>query len=308
MREADPNDTFTFSIEKVIKQLRDKPKFTGVGKTPSQELFKLFGNIKVALDTVDAPSEYSSILDLDREETYSGRVNKHLYVILYNITEDSAASIVEQSASDSDGRQAWKALNHQYLPVDSLGRAELLTAIYQFKVGPGPPDKQLDKLHRQIETLNKVSDHPISHQYKVDAYLSSLARADNSVYGDLVTALNSRTFAGVDNITLNEIRVQSSSAFTNAKARDKITRERNAAAALLTAQSTRPPPKVNIKKAAAGTKKTGQGNTSEPPQCQFCKAAGVVANHWHSTCARNPSAKNVSSSITKKANFEELEE
>ena len=124
LREADPNDTFTFSIEKVIKQLRDKPKFTGVGKTPSQELFKLFGNIKVALDTVDAPSEYSSILDLDREETYSGRVNKHLYVILYNITEDSAASIVEQSASDSDGRQAWKALNHQYLPVGTAS-AEL---------------------------------------------------------------------------------------------------------------------------------------------------------------------------------------
>ena len=59
--EATPPATKEFDIKTVFKHIKDDVKFTGSGKTPSQDLYNLQKQIEVAFHSVDAPQEYFDI-------------------------------------------------------------------------------------------------------------------------------------------------------------------------------------------------------------------------------------------------------
>jgi hypothetical protein len=142
-------------------------KFTGQGKVPTQDLFNLQIAIEVALHSVEAPQDYFDILDLESQvEEFSSKVNRNTYLILHQVTESKAHELVNRFCKTFDGRQAWKALQNEFLPIDALSLANLLTLV-----------QAKEKLHNMLTWLRL---HPF-----VDKHTTTRLHLDNdSVFRD----------------------------------------------------------------------------------------------------------------------------
>jgi hypothetical protein len=313
--EATQPVTKDFDIKTVFKHIKDDVKFTGSGKTPSQDLYNLQKQIEVAFHSVDAPQEYFDILE-DPEDTqaaFAATTNKHLYLILHKMTEGKAHDLVQRFVK-LDGRQAWRALHKEYLPVDSLATNDLLGRIHMFVIKSGPPEPQIDLLQRMIETALKVVDskYPFlsdSSRTMSSIYISALARGDRNTYGELVTSLTRTSLDTNVQVSVQEIRTLAGSAYNNARARDRVQKPHTTAAAGGRGQGGRAGQGRGTGGRGGGR---GRGSPKEEseggsegskgpklPKCKICLDLGQSANHWHHRCPNNPAKKDEPKDVAK---------
>ena len=302
---AQPAATVDRFVERVLKQFKNEEKFAGTGKAVAASLTKYHYSLTVALDAVDATDAYYDILDLTKETTYVDKVNRHVFILLYRTSTSRALTLVEKSIATKDGRQAWKQLNNEYLPLDALSRSALTSSIHSFVlVAKDPPEQQLDDLERRLDTLHLARDIGIGNQERVDAVIAALSKSDRTIYASLVQSLNERTFSG-EQVSIHEIRTLASAAF---KTHESILQPRRGVTGgrEVSAVAAKAKPKK-------GTTQKGDEKEKKAPLCKICAARGVTANHWHRDCEHYDSSKSKQStsavsSISKKATVTEIED
>eukprot|EP00976_Prorocentrum_cordatum_P004545 89228-Prorocentrum_minimum.AAC.1 len=70
-----------------------------------------------------------------------------------------------------------------------------------------------------MASIDSVCQTPMEHHMKCAAMVAALARADCTVYGDLMTNLTARSYSDIDKISLAEIRSLALSAYMTAQQR-----------------------------------------------------------------------------------------
>ena len=325
-----PTDSDSFSLTRLFKYLKDGVKFTGQGKVPTQDLFNLQIAIEVALHSVEAPQDYFDILNLESQvEEFSSKVNRNTYLILHQVTESKAHELVNRFCKTFDGRQAWKALQNEFLPIDALSLANLLTLVHSYTIKPGPPETQLDFLQRTIDTANKCCQLQASCQpyppemYRV-LFIAALSRG-GPTYTELVISLNRSTFNGEGPVSIQEIRSLAASSYNTQKAREKA--YKSSTAAINQHQGGRGGRGGRGNQGGRGrggrsggaSKGGGDGEKSKntkdpktPPICKICQAQGVESKHWHSECPNKTTTVTTTTpttaSTSKTVTFEDLDD
>ena len=137
--------------------------------------------------------------------------------------------------------------------------------------------------------------------------IASLARADNTIYDDLVTNLNARSYGGADQISTAEIRTLATNAYSAALRRKGL--QARSCTASVNRESTS---SKNNKQ-----KPKGDSSNKKDPWCKICEALGKNERHWHKFCpnlSNNKKAVNTKNSTEKKndvkknVTFEEVED
>ena len=303
-------DLGKFDVHKAYKTADSwSEKFSGTGKNTTLGLTKLTSKLVSILEDYDAPNIYRDIINLEIEGvSYNSKANRHVVGLLDRLTTGKANNLVERYTLQGDGRLCWKAINSEYMPTDYLSLSNTNRDIFDFAVKAGAPDVQLDSLEKKMAAVDSVCQAPMEHHMKCAAMVAALARADSTIYGDLVTNLTARSYADIDKISLAEIRSLALSAYQTAQQRRAFQTTHSTSAIGKKLAPARP----NVEKKKKPTVKVGDKDKvpTSIPLCRICKNASKVEYHWHRDCPRNSSTSSTSSMSKKAKNvtFEELEE